>query len=357
MPYELRTDTVSVQDIARLDKCYLMSKRIESVTDSVIVIQCMYGIGDSVLTTIGFNSIYLALKEELANQGITNQEPHFYAITPLPQLFSHLPYVRCIKPKDVELRTQGKNAVRTDLVKYWWNPPVVKGDGIIVKLMINYFERFGGDENWSDAENMQLPIITNTMLAWDLRRFPMEMTLPHFNVELPEWARQPYILVRPNVIRKEWPASARNCHPKYLKAAIKLVKQQLNMPVVSIADTEPNKEWIEHSVPADYEYHHGEFNLEQMCELVHRARLCIGSQGFISMFAMAAKTNCIVILGGAGYENHPKRLTHPKLDTRSVKFIVPDNMCLCRGIRHESCNKTIVNFEPRFNAAMDELGL
>jgi hypothetical protein len=72
---------------------------------------------------------------------------------------------------------------------------------------------------------------------------------------------------------------------------------------------------------------------------------------------MAAKTNAIIILGGAGYENHPKRLTHEKLDTHTVKFIVPDNMCECKGIRHESCDKTIGNFDDKFMATMRELGL
>jgi hypothetical protein len=331
-----------------------MSENLGGIEDSVIVVRCMYGIGDSTYTTIGFNAIYLALKEQYAASNI-HKAPYFYAVTPLPQLFSHLPYVRCIKPTEVDLRTQGKNAARKDLNRYWKPYPVVKEGGMIVKLAVNYFERFGGDDHWSTPGNMLLPIISNAFMAWDLRRFPMEMTLPHFDVELPDWARKPFILLRENVIRKEWPASARNCHPKYLKAAIKILRQQYNYPIVSIADLQPNQEWIENSCPSDYQYHKGEFNLEQMCELVHRATLCLGSQGWISPFSMAAKTNAIIILGGAGYENHPKRLTHEKLDTHTVQFIKPDNMCECKGIRHESCDKTIVNFEEKFIQALSDL--
>lgn len=356
MPYELRIDSFSTRDIEKLKTPWLVAKKVEEITDSVIVLQCMHGWGDTVYSTIGMNAIYLALQEELSQQKKPGN-PHFYAITPLPQLFAHLPYVRCIKPKSTELRTQGKNAERKDITRYWHQHPVVKGNGMIVRLDVNYFTRFGGDENWTVAENMLMPVISGTQIAWDLRRFPMSMTLPKFDVELPAWAKEPFVLLRPNVIRREWPAHPRNCKAKYLKQAIRMVKDRFRLPVVSIADADGTHEYIEQSMPADYEYHRGEFNLEQMVELVRRAFLCLGSQGFISGWSMAAKTKCVIILAGSGWENNPSRLTHPKLDTSSVSFVVPDNHCMCRGYRCQKCDKTIVNFEQKFVTALNQIGI
>jgi hypothetical protein len=314
----------------------------EDKNDSYVIVNAMWGLGDTVYSSAVMKPLYSEIKEP------------FYVITPLPQLFSQFDFVKCIKPKEINLRTQKKNSEKVD-PKYWNNLPDISTDKRQrVNLDINYYRRWGGDENWNVLDNMMMPIISGTQLAWDLRRYPYEISLPRFDVELPDWANSGFILVRPNVIRKEWQASARNCKPIYLKELCNVAKQKLKVPVVSFADCDGDKEWIEKEVPCDYKYHEGQFSLEQICELVHRATLTVGSQGFIAPFSMAAQTKCVIILGGCGYDNHPKRLLHEKLSTPNITYVMPENMCMCWDYKHDQCNKRILNPVSIFNTILEK---
>jgi hypothetical protein len=349
MPYELRTKSITTKDIESLKEPWLVTEQLKNFDSSYVVLNTMRGFGDSCYTRLCLEPLITELRKE----GLE----YFYVQTPLPQMFADRPYIRCVKPKNEDLRTQAKNWAREDLQHLYHTLPEQRPGLLKVNLDVNYFPRFGGDDHWTVAENMMMPVISGTHIALDLRRYPMVMSLPRWPVDLPEWSNHPFILLRPNVIRKEWPAYPRNCKPRYLKTAIHILKKKFNYPIVSIADADGHNEMIENDMPCDYAYHRGEFNLEQIMELVHRAFLCFGSQGFISGFSMGAKTNCIIILAGAGYENNPARLTHPKMDTSTVQFIVPDNLHMCRGYRCTQCDKNISNFDLKFANALNQLGI
>ena len=87
---------------------------------------------------------------------------------------------------------------------------------------------------------------------------------------------------------------------------------------------------------------------------VQNASLVVGGVGWIVPACAAAGVNLITILGGQGGHNHPKKLIDKPMNESKIKFIEPDNYCMCVDVRH-SCDKTISNFDNKFIDSVESL--
>jgi len=151
------------------------------------------------------------------------------------------------------------------------------------------------------------------------------------------------IIVRPCTVRAEWPASSRNCDPAYLCQAVDALKDEFH--IISIADLEDGKEWIDGDEPFAHEkYHAGELSLADILALLESSAGAIGSVGWLLPASMAYNLPMLCIFGGWGASNCPERLFDPRIDDKMIVKAMPENFCMCSRHDHK-CDKKITNFE------------
>ena len=111
-------------------------------------------------------------------------------------------------------------------------------------------------------------------------------------------AGKPLMIYRPLVVRPEWRGSGiRNANVDQYAELTAMVRDSFF--VVSIADLEPNREWIVGpQLKADLEFHHGELSFESMAALFAHAALVFTSGGFPAILGPAVGTPTVCILGG-----------------------------------------------------------
>lgn len=237
-----------------------------------------------------------------------------YLDTPWPQLYSDLPNVRFIHPV-TQLRTQRKN-----------------------------LERF---TSWSQAPRHTQELRIAYGSEGILRGMRGCFRVPHGEFDLPDFGpprfAQPYVVVRPVTIRKEWVAETRNPLPEYVAQAAAHAAA-LGYRVVSVADLADGHEWALGLPPAHDRFHAGELGVEQLLALIQGAAAVIGPIGWIVPAAIAANVPAWVICGGQGGFNSPANICSQ--GTR-VSFAVPDNFCKCKLKQHD-CDKRISNHENQF---------
>ena len=120
----------------------------------------------------------------------------------------------------------------------------------------------------------------------------------------PEWAAptiettKPIMIYRPLVVRPEWRGSGiRNADPDHYAELVAMVRDSFF--VVSIADLEPNREWVVGpQLIADASYNHGELSFESMAALVAKAALMFTSNGFPAILGPAVGVPTISVQGG-----------------------------------------------------------
>lgn len=109
---------------------------------------------------------------------------------------------------------------------------------------------------------------------------------------------KPVMVYRPLVERREWGGCAtRNPnHDAYLDLFLGIRDRYY---VVSIADLEPDKEWIAgYRIAADQKFHGGELDFETLAGLFSLTSLVFCSPGFAVILAQAVGTPVISIFGG-----------------------------------------------------------
>lgn len=108
---------------------------------------------------------------------------------------------------------------------------------------------------------------------------------------------KPIMVYRPLVVRKEWKNEARNPDHASYAALFKSVRDRFH--VVSVADVEPNVEWIVgERVDVDQSFHRGELDFETLAGLFSLAGLVFCSPGFAVVLAQAVSAPVVSVFGG-----------------------------------------------------------
>ena len=274
-----------------------------------IVIQGMHGLGDNLY------------QRAVAKQ--FTKPVHLY--TPWPQLYADLEKVTCLRP-NTKLRTQGKNERRPES-KFMREP------GKAWTCM-----------RWHYSISPQETILESLAQQMNVSG-PFDMRGPVF--EGPA-IKEPYIVVRPVCLRKEWTSDSRNPAPEYVAQAIEHLRERFT--IVSVADLVDGHEWALAPLPhADVTFHHGELHIEQLLGLVRRAAGMVGGVGWIVPAALAYSVPLFLIYGGWGIANGPRRLFGPGVDHSFIDQVLPDAFCHCNSNRH-ACDKRIHNIDDRARA-------
>lgn len=255
-----------------------------------------------------------------------------HLITSWPQIYKDLPNVKPVKPV-VKLRTQRKNVYKQP--ENIWH----KSNDISSKKI-----RYGVTalNNGSIIKSMQKCLGTGAKV-FDLPKF-----------DKPE-IKERYAVIRPVTIRKEWKNEARNPNPEYVSYAAEKLKR-IGYKTVSVADLENGEEWAEALPICDISYNKGELTFEELMGLIDNASVIVGGVGWIVPAAIAYNTPLIIILGGQGGHNAPEKIVDNPMNAKNVRWIYPDNYCMCISKEHK-CDKKISNFDEKINSAIESLCL
>jgi len=255
-----------------------------------------------------------------------------YVETSWPEFLEDLDGVYFIK-SETSLRTQSKNVANQDNTKWVLQPKGVK------TLTINYGRREIQTLSIPEAMVEQFGVEPN---VWDL---PVTQKSPV--------TKRKYAVIRPVTARSEWLNVARNCDPKYIVEASKILKEQ-GYTIVSVADLEEDKEWIVGQEPySDIKFHKGELKIKDLVALTAKASVVVSAVGFMVPMTMALGTPYICIHGGNGGHNSSGKICNEILPINNkISWIEPDNFCMCTSMKHE-CNKTISNFEEAFREELE----
>lgn len=242
--------------------------------------------------------------------------------TPWPELYSDLP-VHFARP-DTNLRTQSRNIARQSCYQ---SPPYGLHE---VRIAYGADGIYNGMRRCFGVEPgpLDLPLFWNCCTV--VRDMP-----------------RPYVLVRPATIRAEWRADARNPDPAHLIEAAQIAAAA-GYHVVSVADLEAGKEWLDGAAPpADTVLHACELGVYDLLALVQGAAAVIGGIGWLLPAAIASHVPAWIICGGQGGYNAPGLLTDHTMQLDKLQFAVPDNFCRCKERQH-TCDKRISNHAEKF---------
>jgi len=247
-----------------------------------------------------------------------------YLETPWPQIYSDMPYIKCVK-STTDLRTQKKNV--NTLPDDVWHTANMRGAKTIA---------YGA-----------APILAGLQSAFGVK--PGVFDLP----PLAPPRVKPYALIRPVTVRSEWRADSRNCLPEYVAECSEVLYNE-GLEVISVADLQSGAEWLVEPAPyADQTHHNGELSILELLSLVMHAYVVVGPVGWIVPACIAARTPAWIISGGQGGFNAPNRIC-PNWASW-VEFAVPDNFCDCRMKMHE-CDKRISNHAAKFADMVSRAG-
>lgn len=179
--------------------------------------------------------------------------------------------------------------------------------------------------------------------------FDVGSTKPVF--DLPEFFTRSKLkklaVIRPVTHRAEWLCTTRSPRPNYIAWCSRIL-MEAGYHVVSIADTEPDVEWIVGEAPPAHErFHHGELTISQTLQLIQNAELVVGGSGFIIPAAISANTNLFVIFGGRGMYDNPHKVFDLRMDMSKIGWAIPENFCRCNWMEHD-CDKNIKNLDDQF---------
>jgi hypothetical protein len=283
-----------------------------------LFIKAMYGLGDGV-----YQRPFIRAQAEARP---------VYVQTPWPELYADLPDVHPVRPPSMRYRTQAKNLAR--LESFPWAQPPRDHDA----AYFTYALRRPGS------------ILDELEKYVPLNGRPLVFDLPDFGPS-PISADRPIAVLRPVTTRAEWVNIARAPYPIYIEQAARVLRHA-GYYVVAVADTQDGAEWIEGNAPdADLSLLRGELSAPELLSLIQHAAVVVGGSGFIIPTAIALETPLVVIGGGQGGHNAPERVTDPRMNLSSVRFVLPDNYCLCTKSRH-ACDKKISRFSIRFREAL-----
>jgi hypothetical protein len=269
------------------------------------------------------------------------QMAHYESVklrTSWPELFEDIPGLKFVRPT-TKLRTQSKNILRRDAVESFWSIPPRIDDATTRRVKVSYGHHSLVTQGITRSLERFLP----------LRRAPYVLDLPDFRRFEPGLTGgRPLAVVRPVTVRSEWRNEARNPLPEYVaKLAAGLMDTHT---VVSVADLQPDAEWLTgEAPPAHVRYHNGELDVRALLGLVQSADVVFGGVGWIVPAGIAAGVNTFVIHGGHGAHNAPHVITDPRMNLERYGYALPLEFCKCHRMTHDACNKTIPTFTAQWN--------
>lgn len=240
--------------------------------------------------------------------------------------------------RGVALRTQQKNAIReaalfapapphhhvTNALRLSYNRNTI--DATASKTITESMFKMAGIGNRFPEADFRMPVHPEWLYAADAA------------AQTWDTKGKPVMVYRPLVVRPEWMGSkVRNAHPQQYRAIVSHLHKKFFC--VSVADLEPQKEWIDgDDIPADVKYHKGEFVFEHLAALMRRADLVLTSGGFAAMLGPAVETPTISVLGG--YE--PAAWCADGAKYSPYLCIEPLHPCVCGSSQcHNRCTKEI----------------
>lgn len=250
-----------------------------------------------------------------------------YLKTPWPELYADIENIRFVEGEK-RYRTQAKNLKKT---KHKFE----KVSDNIETISLGYDAQDLMRESILDVLSRQLPP-DGSPFVFDLP--------PSQPSKIAQIVQQPFVIVRPNTIRKEWMNPARNPLPEYITMAVAAARAA-GFPIVSLADVDEFEEEIFDGDPpyADFTFNRGEVDICEMIAVVREATGVISGVGWPVPFCLAAKTRLLCVLGGCGAHNAPHIIAPPNvIDTSNITWAIPDKFCMCGNNTHE-CIKTISN--------------
>lgn len=289
---------------------------------SKILVECMQGIGDQIYSRPFIKKL--------------SKSHDVYIRTVIPALFSDLD-VSFVKPSKINYRTQQK--AFTEEKVFFVDEPVVD-------RTINF--HYG-----------RVELKAHGIVSHMERAFGFDPS-PKIEFDLPFWSEEervvknkflsqgkPVAIVRPPTVRKEWICKTRNPNPNYVNWCARILRDA-GYYVVSIADVEEGKEWLEDEPPpADVYLHKGELGLKGTLTLIKRSSIVVGGSGFIIPASVAANTRLFVIFGGRGEYDNPHKVFDLRMDLKKIGWALPDNFCRCNQMEHD-CDKTISQLDSEF---------
>jgi ADP-heptose:LPS heptosyltransferase len=186
--------------------------------------------------------------------------------------------------------------------------------------------------------------------------FGVQVEQPDFSLPIrPEWYEslrkvmaqwrpegKPILVYRPLVLRKEWDGSLRNPDTDAYTKIFQHIRDRFF--VVSIADLEPQLEWIVgDEQEADIHLHRGELDFQTMAALFSEAAMVLSPAGFGPVLAQAVGTPIVAVYGGReSYKTTDRAGAHlaPTLG------IDPDKPCDCHQHRHSCSQHKRITIEP-----------
>jgi hypothetical protein len=174
-------------------------------------------------------------------------------------------------------------------------------------------------------------------------------------VRMPATRGRPIMIHRPVTLRREWWGHARNPDLAAYDALYNAIAGRFF--VISIADIEPNAEWID-GPPfqrADHYWHKGELSFPEIAALFCEAAMVFSPAGMSPILAQAVGTPVVVVYGG-----HESSRTTDRAGAHLAPTLMidPDRPCDCHTHRH-GCDKRI-SLAPaveRLAAFVDGLGV
>ena len=294
---------------------------------SNVLIRCMQGIGDQIYSRPFIRRASL-------------QGDDVYVRTTLPELYRDL-NVKLVDPGSSTYRTQ-RRAYDSSASLYEFNPPQI-------------FNRYI-DYHYGNKELKLNGIVSHMEQAFGFTPAPiLDLNLPRFTRELSKQvdeliADRPLeriAIVRPVTQRREWYCETRSPEPRYIGWCARMLRDA-GYYVISIADCEPEEEWIEgDEPPAHLKLHHGELGIYGTLELIKRATVVVGGSGFIIPASVAAGVNLFVIFGGRGEYDNPHKVFDLRMNLTKIGWALPDHFCRCNKMVH-TCDKTISTLDDQF---------
>lgn len=254
--------------------------------------------------------------------------------SPWPQLYRDMENARFMAPWGMGLRTQQKNMRSLPPGTWDAHPP-------------------------ARAERKRFTYRLLAPGASIVREIEEWIGLPgEFVFDLPDFGPSPVggavAVIRPVTVRREWANTARSPDPAYVARAAEMLRAA-GYTTVLVADIDERHEPAAGDLPdCDHAFIRGELAVDQLLALVQHASVVVGGIGWIVPASIATGTPAVFIGGGQGGANGPAVVTDPRMDTSRVRFVLPDDYCVCKSMYHD-CPKHISDFDARFAAALAEV--
>lgn len=288
-----------------------------------ILIQGMHGLGDN-----------------LHQRAVVRHYMRLHRVwleTPWPSVYHDLigPNLKLLRA-NTGLRTQAKNEARQAAaysvgpppnlkrtIPVWYEPAQVRAYGSFLGAMLCHT---GAPATFTD---FRLPVPDRWIRGW--------LRVLYAAIGQPSYYGKPIMVYRPLVERTEWGGCASRNLDAWTYGALAAGLRD-KFFVVSIADTEPGKEWISGAdIPADLKLHKGELDFETLAGLFAEASLVYSPSGFAIPLAQAVGTPSICVFGG-----HESSRTSYNLGAQYAPYLPIDTVNPCDCFEHNhACEKRI----------------